>query len=176
MVRYRRSRIAGGTYFFTVTLRDRRARWLVERIDDLKEAIRSVKRERPFHIEAMVVLPEHLHALWRMPPEDHDYAGRLRLIKARFTRMLVKAGAGVNRNEKGEYDLWQRRYWEHTIRDEADLRRHVDYVHFNPVKHGWVKYVHQWPHSTFHRYVQSGIYPRDWAGGEIEYCDKEYGE
>ena len=173
MVRYRRSRIAGGTYFFTVALRDRRARWLVEMIDDLKDVIRSVKRERPFHIEAMVVLPEHLHAVWRLPPEDHDYAGRWRLIKARFTRALAKAGVVMSRNEKGEYDLWQRRYWEHTIRDEADLR-HGLYA-FQP-RQAWVKCVHQWPHSTFHRYVRSGIYPRDWAGGEIEYNGKEYGE
>ena len=110
MVQYRRNRVAGGTYFFTVTLQDRTARWLVERIEDLKLSVQTVKRERPFRIDAMVVLPEHLHAVWSLPPDDDDYAGRWRLIKSRFSRALVKAGVGLRRNDKGEYDLWQRRY------------------------------------------------------------------
>ena len=176
MVQYRRNRVAGGTYFFTVTLRDRTARCLVERIDDLKLSIQTVKRERPFRIDAMVVLPEHLHTVWSLPPDDDDYAGRWRLIKGRFSRALVKAGVGLRRNDKGEYDLWQRRYWEHTIRDEADLQRCVDYLYYNPVKHGWVKQVHQWPHSTFHRDVAKGIYPQNWAGSDKEEDDKGYGE
>ena len=164
MVLYRRNRIAGGTYFFTVTLRDRTSALLVEQIDHLREAFRETKRTHPFHIEAMVVLPEHLHAIWTLPSGDNDYSGRWRAIKARFTRSLVESGVGIQRNPKGEYNLWQRRFWEHTLRDEVDLRRHVEYIHFNPVKHGWVTRVSDWPHSTFHRYVRAGIYPVDWAG------------
>lgn len=176
MVHYRRNRVAGGTYFFTVALRDRTARWLVERVDDLKLSIQSVKREQPFRIDALVVLPEHLHTVWSLPPEDDDYPGRWRLIKARFSRTLAKAGVGVQRNTTGEYDLWQRRYWEHTIRDEADLRRCVDYAHYNPVKHAWVQHVSEWPYSTFRHYVKNGVYSQDWAGGVNEGEGQGYGE
>jgi putative transposase len=176
MVLYRRNRVAGGTYFFTVTLIDRRSRWLVDRIDRLRAAIQTVKRERPFRVDAMVILPEHLHAVWTLPQHDDDYAVRWRMIKARFSRALANDGAELRRNVKGEYNLWQRRYWEHTVRDEIDLRHHVDYVHYNPVKHGWVQRVDQWPYSTFHRFVRLGIYPRDWAGGDDECCSEGYGE
>jgi putative transposase len=122
-----------------------------------------------------VVLPEHLHAVWTLPPDDSDYAGRWRLIKSRFMHKLMKAGLGLSRNGKGEYNLWQRRYWEHRIRDEEDFKRHVEYIHFNPVKHGWVKQVQDWPYSTFHRFVRNGIYPLDWAGYLLEF-DGDYGE
>jgi putative transposase len=117
-----------------------------------------------------------LHTIWTLPPDDDDYAVRWQMIKSRFSRALVRRGAGVRCNERGEYDLWQRRYWEHTIRNEADLRRHVAYVHYNPVKHGWVQRVDQWPYSTFHRYVRKGIYPRDWAGGDEKSGGTGYGE
>jgi putative transposase len=140
------------------------------------QAIRTVKRERPFRIDAMVILPEHLRAIWTLPPDDDDYAARWRMIKAQFSRALVKNGALMRRNDEGEFDLWQRRCWEHTIQDEADLRHHVEYVHYNPVKHGWVQRVEQWPHSTFHRNVRRGIYPSDWAGGPGEYGRDGYGE
>jgi putative transposase len=175
MVAYRRSRVAGGTYFFTVTLHNRQASTLVERIDELRSVVKWVRQERPFCIDAFVVLPEHLHAVWTLPPDDSDYAGRWRLIKSRFTHALVKAGFGLSRNGKGEYDLWQRRYWEHTIRDEADFRRHIEYIHFNPVKHGWVTQVRDWPYSTFHRFVSQGVYALDWAGSGLD-ADGDYGE
>ncbi|MBF8270206.1 MAG: transposase [Gammaproteobacteria bacterium] len=164
MVAYRRNRVAGGTYFFTVTLQDRTSTRLVEHMVELRPTLRSVMRERPFRIDAMVVMPDHMHAVWSLPPGDDDYAGRWRLIKSRFTRSLVRAGVKMLKNEKGEYDLWQRRYWEYTIRNESDLVRHVDYIHFNPVKHGLVTRVCDRPHSTFHHYVKAGIYPLDWAG------------
>ena len=176
MVFYRRNRIAGGTYFFTVTLRDRRSTLLVDRIDDLRHALRTVKRERPFRLEATVILPDHLHAIWTLPEGDDDYSGRWRTIKAQFTRLTGATGIGLTRNGKGEYDLWQRRFWEHTIRNERDLRAHVDYIHFNPVKHGCVKRVQDWPHSTFHRYVRAGLYPIDWAGGDAMNTDGAFGE
>lgn len=176
MVNYRRNRVLGGTYFFTVTLRDRRAQTLVENIDVLRKAFRETRREKLFVIEAMVVLPNHLHVMWTLPPDDDDYAGRWRSIKSRFTHALVKARVEISRNAKGEYDLWQRRYWEHTLRDELDLARHMDYIHFNPVKHGLVERAGDWPYSSFHRFVRRGLCPTDWAGADVESDTANFGE
>jgi len=175
MVNYRRNRVAGGTYFFTVTLCDRRATFLTAHIDALRQVFRDTRQAKPFQIEAIVVLPDHLHTVWRLPADDSDYAGRWRMIKSRFTRMLAQRGVAITRNAKGEYDLWQRRYWEHTIRDDLDLQRHVDYIHYNPVKHGLVKRVADWPYSSFHRYVRQGILQSDWATAEGLLEDK-FGE
>jgi putative transposase len=115
-----------------------------------------------------VVLPDHLHTVWTLPPRDADFATRWQLIKTRFARSLPKqewrSPARIARNERG---IWQRRFWEHVIRDEADYARHVEYCHINPVKHGLVKRVSDWPHSSFHRDVRAGIFPLDWAG-EVE--------
>jgi putative transposase len=166
MVNYRRNFVPGGTYFFTVNLRDRSSSFLTEHIGLLRAAFRVVKHKQPFDVDAIVILPEHLHAIWTLPQGDADYPGRWRAIKSTFTRAVVKSGVVVKCNEKREYALWQRRYWEHTIADEDDLRRHVDYIHFNPVKHGWAKQVADWPFSSFHQYVQQGILPTDWAGSE----------
>ncbi|GAB6041876.1 REP-associated tyrosine transposase [Endothiovibrio diazotrophicus] len=165
MVGYRRNFVPGGSFFFTVTLRDRRSNLLVRHVDELREAVRAVKRTRPFEIVAMVVLPDHIHALWVLPEGDSDYPGRWRAIKSRFTRALVQRGLGLMRDKRGEYRFWQRRYWEHTIRDDEDLTRHVDYIHYNPVKHGHVGRVRDWPHSSFHRFVADGRLPPEW--GEI---------
>ncbi|MDH4275397.1 MAG: transposase [Gammaproteobacteria bacterium] len=110
-----------------------------------------------------------------MPPGDADYAGRWRRIKAEFTRALSHTGVGITKNAKGEYDLWQRRYWEHTLRDETDFSRHVDYIHYNLVTHGWVKRVREWPYSTFYRYVRLGIYSHDWANN-YDINEGEFGE
>lgn len=175
MVLYRRNRVPGGTYFFTVTLWNRRSSLLVDRIDDLRESVRHVLREKPFRIDAWVVLPEHLHAVLTLPPGDDDYSGRWKFIKGRFTHRLVAAGLPIAKNKRGEYALWQGRFWEHTIRDEADFAHHVDYVHYNPVKHGWVRRVRDWPYSTFHRDVAAGICPADW-GGDISESPGDYGE
>jgi putative transposase len=175
MVLYRRNRIPGGTYFFTVTLRNRNLSLLVDWIGDLRESVRETLREKPFRIDAWVVLPEHLHAVLTLPPGDSDYSGRWKRIKGRFTHRLVAAGLPIAKNERNEYGLWQRRFWEHTIRDESDFARHVDYVHYNPVKHGLVEQVKDWPYSTFHRYVESGIYPVDWAEAVVQH-ESEYGE
>ena len=167
MVHYRRIRLEGGTYFFTVTLADRRARVLTDHVDLLRSVFRRVQGERPFKIVAMVVLPDHLHAIWTLPAGDADYSGRWRAIKAGFTRDLVAGGMSLVRNDKGEYDLWQRRFWEHTVRDESDLAAHVEYIHFNPVKHGLVKQVKDWPWSSFHQYVRRGWLAEDWGGISI---------
>lgn len=165
MTNYRRNFIAGGSYFFTVTLADRSSRLLVERVDLLKEAILSVKAEKPFDTIAMVVMPEHLHCIWTLPPDDADYPTRWKMIKARFSSEIPKMEKrSESRMSRGERGIWQRRFWEHTIRDEDDYKRHMDYIHFNPVKHGYVSRVIDWPYSTFHRCVSDGWYPADWAG------------
>ena len=175
MVIYRRNRVAGGTYFFTVTLRNRKSSVLVDWIDDFRDCVRDVLREKPFQIDAWVVLPEHLHAIWTLPTDDDNYSERWKLIKGRFTRRLLKAGLPIKKNQRGEYDLWQGRFWEHTIRDETDFAHHVDYIHYNPVKHNWVERVRDWPYSTFHRYVEAGIYPANWGEDFVEPVD-DHGE
>jgi putative transposase len=164
MVGYRRNLVAGGTYFFTVTLEDRRSRALVDHISALRDAFRTARRERPFVIDAIVILPDHLHAIFTLPLEDSDFSGRWRRIKGHFSSHMIAAGASEERHPNGEYALWQRRFWEHTIRNEKDFARHVDYIHFNPIKHGLVSRVSDWPHSSFHLYVRRGILPEDWAG------------
>lgn len=175
-MQYRRNRVPGGTYFFTVALQDRRTTALVEHIEALRGALRRTLRQQPFVIDAIVVLPDHIHAVWTLPSGDADYAGRWRLMKSCFTHALAKAGVGLSRNTKGEYDLWQRRYWEHTIRDEADLARHVDYIHFNPVKHGLLERVEDWPYSSFHRFVRQGLCSLDWAGPDVKSDNGSNGE
>lgn len=164
-MRYRRSDAAGGTYFFTVNLAERGSDRLVRHVDDLRVVTNKVKQAHPFAVVAMVVLLEHLHAIWRLPPGDADYPGCWSLIKAGFSRCLVKdERIRASRQAKRERGIWQRRYWEHQIRDEADLARHVDYIHYNPVKHGWVKCPVDWPHSTLHGYIDRGMLLADWGG------------
>ena len=163
MVQYRRSRATGGTCFFTVNLRDRRSAFLVEHIDSLRDILRSVHEELPLTIDAMAVLPDHWHSVWTLPQGDAGYARRIRPIKARFTSCLVRDGVNIAKDERGEYQLWQKRFWEHTIRDDRDLESHVNYVHFNPVKHGHGMRAIDWPHSTIHRYVAHGLLPANWA-------------
>jgi len=173
---YQRLRIEGGCYFFTVNLAERHGNdLLVRHIDDLREAILTTMRDHPFSIDAMVVLPDHLHCVWQLPPGDDDFAKRWRLIKARFSR-CVDGGERISasRQRKGERGIWQRRYWEHAIRDERDYQRHVDYIHYNPVKHGHVRAPHEWPHSSFARWVERGMYPANWAAGpEVVECEWE---
>lgn len=164
MVLYRRNWVAGGTYFFTVTLRDRSSKVLIQHVGLLREAFRTVRMQRPFTIDAIVILPDHLHTLWTLPEGDADYSGRWRAIKSGFTRSLLATGVSINRDDRGEYRLWQRRFWEHTIRDDRDFANHVDYCHWNPIKHGLVNHLSDWPYSSFHRYVRLGLLPSDWAG------------
>jgi putative transposase len=168
MVRYRRNILPGGTFFFTVTLADRRSSALVDHIGTLRKAFRVARGERPFEIDAVVILPDHLHAIFTLPQADADYSGRWRRIKGDFSRSLLESGVPVRRRPNGDLAFWQRRFWEHTIRDENDFARHVDYIHFNPVKHGLVQRVRDWPHSSFHRYVREGVLPEDWAGDARE--------
>jgi putative transposase len=164
MVRYRRNFIPSGTYFFTVTLADRRSTALVDHIVTLRSAFRTARHAQPFAIEAIVVLPDHLHAILTLPANDADFPGRWRRIKGHFSSALIKTGLRLKRRSNGDLALWQRRFWEHTIRDDSDFARHVDYIHFNPVKHGLARQVRDWPYSSFHRYVREGLLPNDWAG------------
>ena len=175
MVRYRRNFIPGGTFFFTATLVDRSSRALTEHIEALRAAVRQTRRSQPFPIDAVVVLPDHLHMMMTLPDGDADYPNRWRLIKRRFTDAILKSSTPVARHRNGEPALWQRRFWEHTIRDETDFERHVDYIHFNPAKHGLVARVRDWPYSSFHRYVQQGLLPADWAG-DISRDQGNFGE
>jgi putative transposase len=164
MVRYRRNIVPGGTFFFTVTLADRRSSVLVEHISALRSAFRIARHERPFSIDAIVILPDHLHVIMTLPPDDANFSGRWRRIKGHFSTQLIAAGVASRRHSNGELSLWQRRFWEHTIRDDGDFARHVDYIHFNPIKHSLVSRVRDWPHSSFHAYVRQGLLPEDWAG------------
>jgi|HubBroStandDraft_6_1064221.scaffolds.fasta_scaffold1387114_1 putative transposase len=169
---YRRNRAPGGTYFFTVNLLDRRSELLVQRIDGLREVVREVRRRRPFHIDAWVVMPEHMHCLWTLPEGDADFPGRWRAIKTGFSKSLPnsepRSPVMIRRGERG---IWQRRYWEHTVRDERDYAAHMDYIHFNPVKHGLTERPSDWPFSSFRRCVAAGFYPAEWVGGGDELAE-----
>jgi putative transposase len=166
---YRRWRVSGGTYFFTLVTANR----LPILTTDvgrklLRNAIDHVQAERPFQIEAMVLLPDHLHAVWQLPRNDADYSQRWSSIKERFTREWIKSGGveaatSASRAAHRERGVWQRRFWEHTCRDETDIERALDYIHWNPCKHGLVRRVVDYPWSTFSRYVTAGHYPSDWG-------------
>jgi putative transposase len=166
----------GGCYFFTVNLLDRKKRLLVEHIDLLRDAFRIVKRKRPFHIDAIVILPEHLHCIWVLPQNDNDYSGRWREIKKHFSKNIPHtehlSPIRIKRNERG---IWQRRFWEHTILDERDYNHHVNYIHYNPVKHGWVEHPRDWQFSTYHRYMQNNMYPAYWGKTSPEFIG-QFGE
>ena len=157
--------VPGGTYFFTVNLLERRRRTLVERIGDLRSAFQAAHAARPFEMLAIVVLPDHLHCLWKLPAGDADNANRWAQIKSGFSRRLPcgewRSQRRIATRERG---IWQRRYWEHLIRDEDDFRHHLDYIHFNPVKHGHVPMAADWRYSSFRKWVASGAYPLDWGG------------
>lgn len=168
---YRRSNVAGGSYFFTVVT-EQRQRILT---DDcvrmaLRKAIIKVRRDRPFQIDVWVLLPDHLHTVWSLPAGDADFATRWRLIKSAMTRAI---GAQYFRAERQTQQrankqcstVWQHRYWEHLLQDEDDFRHHLDYIHFNPVRHGVLAHVADWPFSSFHRFVAAGVYPQNWGDG-----------
>jgi putative transposase len=134
-------------FFFTLALADRRSAALVDHVATLRVAFRTARHERPFAIDAIVILPDHLHAILTPPPADNDFPGRWRRIKGYFSTRLLETGVAIKRRSNGELALWQRRYWEHTIRDDDDYARHIDYIHYNPMKHGLVRRVRDWPHS-----------------------------
>jgi len=169
-MRYRRSNIPGATLFFTVVTYDRK-RLLCsgENPMRLKEAMESVRTDHPFTIDAIVLLPDHIHCIWTLPPDDNDFSTRWMLIKSKFTRTCSNPFPTVlssSRTNKREQAIWQRRFWEHQIRDEMDFQRHVDYIHYNPVRHGLARAPMEWKYSSFKRYVDDGIYPPTWGAQE----------
>jgi putative transposase len=176
MPNYRRAKIAGGTFFFTLTLADRSSDLLLRNIDRLRNAYARVQEQRPFDTIAICILPDHMHAIWSLPSGDADFARRWNLIKGSFSRGLPAISRSQSKVAKREKGIWQRRYWEHAIRDETDLARHVDYIHFNPVKHGLVTRACDWPHSSFHRYVKRGDLPVDWGGDMRDMPGSSFGE
>ena len=169
MTNYRRTRFEGGYYFFTVVTYGRTP-FLTEPL--ARECLRAARHEtrpsQPFDIVALCLLPDHLHCIWNLPDGDGEFSVRWASIKAGFTRRYLSSGGreaaqSISRQRKRERGIWQRRFWEHQIRDESDLQRHVDYIHYNPVKHGLVEDVELWPWSTYHKYVKNGTYlTRHW--------------
>jgi putative transposase len=176
MSRYRRAKIEGGTFFFTLTLADRSSDLLIREINRSRRAYKAVQERLPFDTVAICILPDHLHALWHLPNGDADFSSRWSLFKTSFSRGLpateARSASKITKREKG---IWQRRYWEHAIRSDSDLERHVDYIHYNPVKHGLVSRVVDWPYSSFHRYVMQGLLPSDWAGDRMD-INGDFGE
>ena len=179
---YRRAWREGGCYFFTVVTYKRQPILTVsENVSRLRMAFRHVKQKRPFEIDGIVVLPDHVHCIWRLPEEDDDFATRWRLIKHFFSRScsvgrmgeakrthqtIIEETQSNSRKGKQERAVWQRRYWEHLIRDEQDWRKHMDYIHYNPVKHGIVNAPIQWPYSSFKQCVNKGWYSSEWGSSE----------
>jgi putative transposase len=165
---YRRSHIKGGRFFFTVVTYKREKLFNTrEHIELLRESLREVKQRHPFTIDAFVLLPEHIHCIWTLPQDDHDFSTRWRLIKSYFSRYCEHRRQKLNASlirKKGQA-IWQPRFWEHFIRDENDFISHVDYIHYNPVKHGLVQSPKDWEYSSFHRFAEKGIYERDWGAG-----------
>jgi putative transposase len=164
MPNYRRVLIPGATYFFTVVT-GRRKPILAspDAVQTLRESVAVVRHAMPFAMEAWVVLPDHMHAIWTLPDGDADYPRRWGRIKAEFTRRCGIAHASAPSCDSG---VWQPRFWEHLIRNEDDATAHMNYLHFNPVKHGLAARVSDWPYSSFHRHVREGRYPLDWGGRE----------
>lgn len=168
MSNYRRARVPGGSYFFTLVTHNRHPMLTDENTRTaLRAAVQAVRDEHPFIVEAWVLFPDHLHCLWRLPEGDAGYSLRWAKIK-RLTRHHLGMSAGKK--------LWQPRYWEHCIRDENDFARHADYIHWNPVKHGLVRCAADWPYSTFHRFVADGLYPENWGIADDGAGDGKFGE
>ncbi len=178
MANYRRAVVPGGTFFFTLVTYNRRP-WLTSPAARrlLRKSFRVVRSDRPFAVDGIVLLPDHLHCIWTLPRGDSDFATRWRLIKGGFTRAWLagggaEEGVSVGRAVQGGRGVWQRRFYEHTIRDEEELRRCLDYVHLNPVKHGLCERAADWPWSSLHRYIALGEYEPDWGGAPDLFGDE----
>ncbi len=187
MPEYRRSIIAGGTYFFTAVTQDRLPILTCDEVRlVLREVIQEVRQSLPFIIEAWVLLPDHLHTIWTLPEGDANYQARWAIIKRVVSKidMVRKThptypdnNFSASMQKRRERGFWQRRFWEHAIRDDEDFQRHMDYIHWNPVKHAYVTNPIDWPYSTFHRLVAQGLYPSDWGGaGADESSTDNFGE
>ncbi|MBW4684131.1 MAG: transposase [Komarekiella atlantica HA4396-MV6] len=169
-MQYRRATIQGGTYFFTLVTHNRqKLLCLPTNVSLLRNAFRYVMRQHPFIIDAFVLLPDHLHCIWTLPQGDRNFSTRWRLIKSYFSRQcdtLSQENLSTSRQQKKERAIWQRRFWEHLIKDEVDFKNHVEYIHYNPVKHGLVQAPKDWEYSSFHCSVRQGTYDSIWGAGE----------
>jgi putative transposase len=178
MPNYRRAQEGGATYFFTVvTYRRQPVLMRPDVLDALRAAFRRVRTAKPFKLDAIVVLADHLHAIWTLPPGDAGFGARWGMIKRDVSKSVVSPdGMPINASmaSRLESGLWQRRFWEHLIRNDDDYARHMDYIHYNPVKHGYANSAADWPHSSFRKCVERGIYPMDWAGESV--IDGDFGE
>jgi len=182
MPNYRRANTKGATYFFTVVTYQRQ-RFLCEGNvrKALRNGIRDVQTTLPFTIDAWVLLPDHLHCIWTLPPDDANFGTRWAMIKRFVTKRCgpdIKREDWMNESKRRrkESTIWQRRFWEHQIRDDRDYEIHMHYIHYNPVKHGFVTHVKDWRYSTFHRYVREGVYEDDWGGEGVAAISEEFGE
>ena len=176
-MRYRRANIKGGTYFFTINLANRKKTLLTDEFDKLRSSFNHVKRYHPFLLDAMVVLPDHLHFMMTLPENDNDFATRLMLIKSGFSRQITcNEKISLSRKSKRERGIWQRRYWEHLIRDENDFATHINYIHYNPIKHGFVDKASDWQFSTIHKFIKNGIKPTNWGSNSSFTSDSSFGE
>ena len=173
MPNYVRPNIAGGTYFFTVVTYQRRPILVEPKSRDvLRFAIEYTRNKLPFSLDAICLLPDHIHCIWTLPENDFDISTRWRYVKATFSRLLLSETrtdkvVSASRQKHRDVDVWQRRYWDHWIRDDEDYARHLDYLHYNPVKHGLVPSVSDWPWSSFHRFVRLGYYELGWGSGDF---------
>ncbi len=181
MSNYKRLKSEGGTFIFTVVTYKRHPVFdKPECIKHLRASILETRRTYPFHIDAWVLLPDHMHCIWTLPDRDNNYSRLWGLIKQGFTKRAIDSlpdfTNSLSRIKHRESSVWQRRFWEHEIRNDEDFNNHINYIHYNPVKHGHVTRVQDWPFSTFHRYVKEGVYPADWAGDGADDLKQEYGE
>ena len=182
MSNYIRTFLPGGTFFITIVTYKRRPFLTTPTaLQILKSAWRKTYRKMPFKLDAICLLPDHLHCLITLPENDSNFSKRIQMIKGLFSIQYLRSGGeegkrGISRKIKGEAAVWQRRFWEHTIRDEEDMQKHFDYVHYNPIKHSLVKSVVDWEWSTFHKYVRLGFYHENWGCAEIDYNKYEFGE
>ena len=173
MSNYRRSKTPGGTYFFTVVTYNRhKILCKPQSRMALRNAIEEVRDLLPFHIDAWVLLPDHLHCIWTLPEGDADFSKRWGMIKSKYTKNVGWAlptdqKRSISRIKHRDSDMWQRRFWEHQILDQEDFNRHCDYIHYNPVKHGLVNDPRKWNYSTIHRFIEKGLYSRDWSVSRI---------
>ncbi|MBL7479712.1 REP-associated tyrosine transposase [Legionella bononiensis] len=168
-MRYRRLMMANATYFFTLNLQNRESNLLTNHIDWLRFAFKKVQRNHPFHLDAIVILPDHCHMMMVLPEGDKNYPLRLSLIKSSFSiQIAMDENISQSRKNKRERGIWQRRYWEHVIRDAQDYEHHINYIHFNPVKHGYVLSPSDWEYSSIHRFIRQGILSESWG------CDDDF--
>ncbi|QIM68389.1 REP-associated tyrosine transposase [Basfia succiniciproducens] len=166
MPNYRRDFTTGGLYFFTVVLKDRSQDYLIKYINEFRQAYKITQERYPFETVAICILPDHFHLLMQLPENDSNYSVRIGFLKSQFSKLLPLQCRKVSESDQkqGDAGIWQRRFWEHLIRNDEDLANHWDYIYYNPVKHGYVQYVKEWQFSSFHRDVDKGIYPEDWGG------------